>query len=83
MATKDEKIVVDERRDEDKTERDLQAAQKAAEKDPPTAPLDITAEVIDNAYIVLCIDGKRFELRQDEMHRLRKVCDRAAIDLPR
>lgn len=46
-------------------------------------PIEITAQVVDNAYVCLCIDGKTFELRQDEMHRLRKVMDRAAIELPR
>lgn len=81
MATKDEKtVVVDERRDEEKTERDLAAADKAAQD---TKSIEITAEVVDNAYVCLCIDGKTFDLRQDELHRLRKVTDRAAIDLPR
>lgn len=46
-------------------------------------PVEIEATVIDNAYIELVLDGKKFTLWEDEAHRLRKVMDRAAIELPR
>lgn len=46
-------------------------------------PLEIEATVVDNAYIELTIGEHTIELYEDEMHRLRKICDRAMIELPR
>lgn len=54
-----------------------------AVRDEDADPLSVSAEVIDNAYVELTIDGKKFKLWFDELHRLRKVMDRAAIELPR
>lgn len=58
----------------------MDKADAAADED---APLSIEAKVVDNAYIELRLDGRLYTLREDEAHRLRKVMDRAAIELPR
>jgi hypothetical protein len=56
---------------------------KHDEHDEHDEPVEIEAKVIDNAYIELTIDSQTFTLYPDEAHRLRKVMDRAAIELPR
>lgn len=59
------------------------AIDEKGDGDERLAPVEIEAKVIDNAYVELTIGMMTFVLYEDEMHRLRKVMDRAMIELPR
>ncbi len=57
---------------------------KVKQQDPPEAkaPAVITAAMVDNTTVELTIDGTTIPLRSDELHNLRMVLDRAAVELP-
>lgn len=46
-------------------------------------PVEIEAQIVDNAYAEVTIAGKAHKFWPDELHRLRKLLDRVMIELPR
>lgn len=72
----------DEKRDETKRDEPRRAANVGEVRDDDD-PIAIDGKVVDNAYAELTIDGKTYSLWPEELHRLRKILDRAMIELPR
>ena len=50
---------------------------------PAADPKMVSASVVDNAFVELCIDGKGFTLTPDEAHNLANALTRACIELVR
>lgn len=80
----DAKVVTEERRKASQPSvEDLEGTPLDPAGVPVAAPKLFSAQVVDNAFCELVVDGRKFSLSGDELHNLRMTVDAAAVELVR